>query len=86
MVAETLDVVWDGVLGTYVRLRPYATGAINIEPDSVTSEPIIEMTQNLQESLTISPVCMKHARTSQRGSYPTGNIEAIPVLTPRGNA
>ena len=62
------------------------TGSIDIQPNRVTSELAIEMSQTLQKSLPIAFGNTDHPLTSQQGSYPAKYIQPFAVLTGRGDS
>lgn len=62
------------------------TGPIDIQPNRITSELSIEMSQTLQKSLSVAFGNIDHSLAPQQGSHPAKDIQPFAVLTGRWNS
>jgi len=53
---------------------------VHIKPDGVPFKSFIQVTKNIKESLTISPVGFNHSVASQQRRYPPRDIQALTML------
>jgi len=67
-----------------LSLMPACT--VHIEPDRITAQPPVEVSQPLQKALAISSERRDHATPSQQRSHPTGKIQPGVMATGGGNA
>ncbi len=61
------------------------TGPINIQPNSISFKPPIKMTQNIEESLSITSFCLNHTIASEQRINPTRDIQTDTMLACRRN-
>lgn len=57
------------------------TGAINVQPDSVTVQSPIQMPQNFKKSVSIAFFRTNHSVAAKKRSNPAGHVQALTMLT-----
>ena len=56
------------------------TCSINIQPDRVATETIVQVLQSLKEAFSVASLRLNHSSTAQKRSYPARNIQSFLVL------
>ena len=56
-------------------------GAIHVEPDGEPVQPAVEMREDAEEPLPISPLRLEHPVPTQQGGHPPREIQPLPMLT-----
>jgi hypothetical protein len=59
------------------------TCSVNIQPDSVTAEPPVQVLQDLEESFAVAACGLNHSCASQERRYPSGDIQPFLMLASR---
>jgi hypothetical protein len=67
------------------RFTLVPAGTIDIQPNSVSFQPPVKVAQNVEKSLSITPLCLDHTIASKQRIDPAGDIQADTMLACRGN-
>ena len=60
-------------------------GLIHIQPDGVTLQTPIKMSQNLDKSMTITPFGLNHPIPTQQRNHPSRKVQTFPMLAGSGH-
>jgi hypothetical protein len=61
-------------------ITPMPTSSVNIQPDSVATKLTIKVPQHFEKTFSIAAFRLDHSGTTQKRSYPSGNIQTFPML------
>jgi len=56
-------------------------GSVHIKPDGISFKPSVEMLEDFEESVPISPLRLDHPIPAQQGGYPARNVQTVLMLT-----
>jgi hypothetical protein len=70
---------------TVNRVSLMPSRPIHIEPNRITTKPLVQVTQTPKESLPVTAGVVHHAPTSKQRSHPSKHIQPLPMLTRGGN-
>ena len=62
------------------RFALMPTCTVNIQPDGISPQPLVKMSQNLEESISVTSLCLNHTHTTQKWGYPSRNIQTLLML------
>ena len=61
-------------------ITPMPTSSINIQPDRVTTKLPIKVPQHFEKAFSVAAFRLNHPGTTQKRSYPAGNIQTFLML------
>lgn len=67
------------------RFTLMPAGPIDIQPNSVSFQPHVKVAQHVEESLSITPLCLNHTIAPKQRIDPARDIQADTMLACRGN-
>ena len=67
------------------RFTLMPAGTIDIQPNSISFQPPVKVAQHVEESLSITPLCLNHTIAPKQRIDPAGDIQADTMLACRGN-